>query len=235
MSTSPSLLDPPEIEGILLVDKPRGKTSFNIVSLLRKRLNVQKIGHAGTLDPFATGVLVMLVGKNYTRRSDQFLCADKEYFAEVHLGISTDTYDCDGTIVSSSDKVPTLDELKNALDSFQGKIQQIPPMFSAKKINGKKLYELARKGETIERQPATIEVTVRLVSYTYPFAILHIKCSKGTYIRSIAQDLGNLLGCGAHVTQLQRIRSGSFHLQECISGQLLELPETDIISLLKPL
>lgn len=217
-------------EGLLLVNKPRGKTSFSLVSILRKLLNVRKIGHAGTLDPFATGVMVMLIGKNYTRLSDQMLCQDKEYLAEVHLGIATDTYDCEGKPTSTSPLIPTLDEIKIALAHFQGEIDQQPPMFSAKKIQGKKLYELARKGKTIDRPSAKVHVATHLLHYAYPHLTLRISCSKGTYIRSIAHDLGIQLQCGAHLSALQRLRSGAFHLEDCIDGTALIPENLPIIS-----
>ncbi len=205
-------------EGILLVNKPRGRTSFSLVSTLRKLLNVQKIGHAGTLDPFATGVMVMLIGKNYTRLSDQLLCQDKEYIAEAHLGIATDTYDCEGVETMNSELIPTLEQIKEALTHFQGEIEQQPPMYSAKKVQGKKLYELARKGKTIERSSVKVTVNIDLLSYNYPRLCLKVACSKGTYIRSLAHDLGISLGCGAHLTELQRTRSGAFCLHDCFDG-----------------
>ena len=183
-------------EGILLVNKPKGQTSFSLVAILRRVLNVKKIGHAGTLDPFATGVMVMLVGRNYTRLSDQFLLKDKEYVARLRLGIATDTFDCEGEIRSESDYIPSLQEIHAAIAYFQGEFEQIPPMFSAKKVNGKKLYELARKGIEIERTPVKIRATTELVSYNYPYLEFRVTCSSGTYIRSIGHDLGCMLKCG---------------------------------------
>lgn len=225
--------DSSDIEGILLVDKPSGKTAFSLVSVLRRYLGVRKIGHAGTLDPFATGVMVMLIGKNYTRLSDQLLCQDKEYLTEAHLGITTDSYDCDGAITSESPLIPTLEEIKEALKNFQGEVEQIPPMFSAKKINGKKLCDLARKGKVIERRPAKVTIAVHVISYNYPKLILRISCSKGTYIRSLAHDLGTVLGCGAHLTALQRLRSGNFHLNDCLSGSKLMNQEMEKSTILE--
>ena len=222
-----------EIQGILLVDKPRGKTSFSLVGALRKRLGVKKIGHAGTLDPFATGVVVMLVGRNYTRLSDQFLCQDKEYTAEIHFGETTDTYDCDGQVIRRSEIIPSKEELENIIKRFQGEVDQTPPMYSAKKVNGKKLYELARQGTTIERKSIKVKMETLLIDYNYPFATIHVTCSKGTYIRSIANDIGDLLGCGAHLSQLKRIRSGCYHLDECVDGSLLNSPDVDIVARLK--
>lgn len=208
-------------EGVLLVDKPRGKTSFSLVAQLRRKTGIQKIGHAGTLDPFATGVMVMLIGKNFTRQSDKFLCEDKEYWCKVKLGVDTDTYDCEGKITRTSDKIPTLEELQEALMSFQGTILQTPPMFSAKKIQGQKLYELARKGKEVERQPVQVTLLTTLISYNYPHIELQISCSKGTYVRSIAYDLGQKLGCGGHLAELRRLRSGKFLIKDCIDGNLL--------------
>lgn len=208
-------------EGILLVDKPKGKTSFSLVAALRKKTGIQKIGHAGTLDPFATGVMVMLIGKNFTKLSDQFLSQEKEYWCKLHLGITTDSYDCDGKHTATSDKQPTLEEVEEGLKEFQGTILQTPPMFSAKKIQGKKLYELARKGVEIERQPVSVTVQTTFISYAYPYLELQVVCSKGTYIRSIAHDLGVKLGCGGHLVELKRIRSGTFHIKDCINGALL--------------
>lgn len=217
--------------GILLVNKPRNKTSFSLVGALRRLLKVKKIGHAGTLDPFATGVMVMLVGKQYTRLSDTFLCADKEYLAKLRLGIETDSYDCEGKIVAESSLMPSLEQIMAALEKFQGEIMQTPPMFSAKKKNGKKLYELARKGITIERTAVPVQVKTTFVSYEYPYLTLQVVCSKGTYIRSIAHDLGQNLGCGAHLEELKRIRSGAFHVDACIDGAMLDQPDCCIITL----
>ncbi len=209
------------IEGILLVDKPKGKTSFSLISALRKILNVQKIGHAGTLDPMATGVMVILIGKKFTSLSDKLISHDKEYIAEITVGQATDTYDAEGIVVSTSDHIPALEDLENALKNFQGKVDQIPPMFSAKKQNGKKLYELARQGKTVEREKVQIELSTQLVHYQYPKITLSIACSKGTYVRSIAHDLGQMLGACAHLSALVRSKSGTFPIGECLPGALL--------------
>lgn len=219
---------PEPYQGILLIDKPQNKTSFSLVAALRRLLKVKKIGHAGTLDPFATGVMVLLIGKEYTRLSDKLLCADKEYLAQVKLGIETDSYDCTGQIISESSIIPSKAELETALAYFQGDIEQIPPMFSAKKQKGKKLYELARKGITVERQAVKITLETQLIDYTYPYVNILIKCSKGTYIRSIAQELGQRLGCYGHLSALKRTRSGSFLLENCIDGAILDMPNCDI-------
>lgn len=216
-----------DVSGVLLVDKPRGKTAFSLVAALRKRIGVKKIGHAGTLDPFATGVMVMLVGKKFTTQSNQFLCQDKEYLAEVRLGITTDSYDCEGQIQQRSDLIPSQEQIEGVLKLFQGEIEQIPPMFSAKKVKGKKLYEYARKGRSIEREAVKIHVETQMIRYSHPYLTLKIICSKGTYIRSLAHDIGQQLGCGAHLTELKRLRSGSFRLQDCIDGKLLDSTEFD--------
>ena len=207
---------PTKSQGILLFDKPPGKTSFHLVSVLRKLTGIKKIGHAGTLDPFATGVMVMLIGQNYTRQAEKFQNHDKAYRATIRLGIETDSYDIDGQEVSKSDTIPSLEEIHEKLALFQGTIEQVPPMFSAKRQNGKKLYELAREGKSVERKPKTVTVKTTFVDYQYPTLTLDIECTKGTYIRSIAHDLGQALGCGAFVSKLVRTRSGPFELSDCI-------------------
>lgn len=213
----------PKVEGILPIYKQSGVSSFSLVRLLRKLTNIKKIGHAGTLDPFAEGVMILLIGKNYTKQSDQFLKTDKEYLAKVCFGIETDSYDLDGQVVATSSYQPTIEEVKNVLEKLQGNIEQTPPMFSAKKVNGKKLYELARKGKTIERLPITVTLKTELIFYEYPFLTLKITCSKGTYIRSIAQDLGKILGCKGHLFNLIRTRSGHYRVEDCIKQEDLSL------------
>ncbi len=208
-------------EGIHLINKPVGKTSFSLVHALRKKTGIKKIGHAGTLDPFATGVMILLVGKAFTTKADSFINQDKEYEATLRLGIATTTYDPEGEITSESALIPTLEQIKKELTKFQGTIQQIPPMFSAKKVQGKKLYELARKGIEIKREPVSLTVTTELISYSYPELSLKISCSKGTYIRSIAHDLGQALGCGAHLKELTRTRCGPYLLKDCLDGNTL--------------
>jgi tRNA pseudouridine55 synthase len=209
----------PKHEGILLVDKPAGITSFTVVAKLRRRLGVKKIGHAGTLDPFATGLLVMLVGRNFTKLADSFLKDDKEYQATLLLGTATDTYDNEGEVTQTSSYVPDEKEIQKAIAQFQGQIEQVPPMFSAKKVGGKRLYELARKGQEIERKACSCHVTITLIRYAYPEVDIHVTCSKGTYIRSLAHDIGLKLGTFAHLTALRRLRSGKFLLAE---GDTLE-------------
>lgn len=221
----------PNYQGLLLINKPKGITSFSLVSILRKVTGVKKIGHAGTLDPFATGVMVMLVGKPYTRLSSTFLNCEKEYVAKVLLGASTDSYDLDGKVVETSDKIPSLDEVQSTLKRlFCGKVYQTPPMFSAKKIGGKKLYDLARKGISIEREPVLVEIDTTFLSYNYPLLSIHVRCSKGTYIRSIAHDLGKALGCGAHLTALTRIKSGDFTIEQCTPLETIKSASFELLN-----
>lgn len=209
--------------GILLVDKMSGTPSFRLVSILRRLTGESTIGHAGTLDPFATGLMVMLIGRPYTKRSNTFLTDDKEYLATARLGISTDTYDFEGVVTSRSAQIPTLYEIKRSLEAFQGQVLQIPPMYSAKKVRGKKLYDLARKGIEIERQPTLVRMEIKLLRYDYPELEFQVRCSKGTYIRSLAHDLGNSLGCGAHLIALRRLASGSFSVNDAVpEDQLAE-------------
>jgi tRNA pseudouridine55 synthase len=208
-------------EGILLVDKPIGKTSFSLVSALRRHLGVKKIGHAGTLDPMATGVMVMLIGKNYTRRSDHFMCTHKEYVADITFGYATDTYDQEGQITDTSPHIPSLEQIETALKQFEGSILQTPPMYSAKKVDGQKLCDLARKGKSVERAPCPVTITTHIRSYSEPTLRLWIRCSKGTYIRSLAHDLGLALNTFATLTALRRVASGSFQEKDCYDGAKL--------------
>lgn len=212
-------------EGILPVNKPRNRTSFSLISVMRTVTGIRTIGHAGTLDPFADGVMILLIGKNYTRLSNRFLTQDKDYLATLCLGTTTDTHDIDGQITGQNATIPTLSQVETALLNFQGTFLQTPPMFSAKKIAGKKLYELARKGITIERQSVPVTVYITLLDYAYPHLKLNVHCSKGTYIRTLAHDIGTLLICGAHLSALTRIRSGPYSLEECCEGGRLREPD----------
>lgn len=215
------------LEGILPVNKEKGRTAFYLVKVLRKLSGIKKIGHAGTLDPFATGVMVMLVGRPYTKISDKFIHHDKEYIATAKLGASTTTHDCDGQVTELSSKVPTLKEIEEVLLQFQGQIEQVPPMYSAKKVDGQKLYVLARKGIEIERKPIQVHVEVKLLDYSYPHLKFEVKCSKGTYIRSIAYDVGQKLQSEAHLIELIRSRSGPYTLKDCIDAKSLSDPSFD--------
>jgi tRNA pseudouridine55 synthase len=210
------------LSGLALIDKPPGKTSFYLVNFLRRLTSVKCIGHAGTLDPFATGVMVMLVGKPYTKKANQLISLGKEYEARVKLGVSTDSFDIDGSVTFESPIVPTLPQIEDVLTEFQGEIFQTPPMFSAKKINGQKLYNLARAGKTIEREAKKVYAEVNLVNYAYPYLDIYVTCSSGTYIRAIADDIGSKLQSGAHLVSLKRTKVGPFNLSDCQSIEDLE-------------
>lgn len=221
-------------EGILLVDKPSGRTSFSLVDIARKRTGQACIGHAGTLDPLATGLLVLLLGRRWTRQSQTFLEHTKEYEAVITLGQATDTYDREGVVTHTSELIPSNEDVYQQILFFQGTYLQTPPMFSAKKVKGRPLYSLARKGIVVERKAEPVQVVTSLLSYCYPEVSVHVRCSKGTYIRSIAHDLGLRLKCFAHITTLRRTRSGPFHVQEALPFEAFELltPET-VLKLLK--
>lgn len=205
--------------GFLAVDKPAGMTSHDVVMAVRRGTGVKRIGHAGTLDPMATGALILCVGAA-TRLSEYVMGQDKVYHATVRLGVETDTYDAEGHIVSTADASHvTQESLEAALSDFQGDIEQIPPMYSAIKVRGKKLYEMARQGEDIDRAPRRVHIfAMHLYEFEPPDVKLVIWCSSGTYIRSIAHDLGAALGTGAHLTALHRRVVGS------LQG-LIEWPE----------
>lgn len=208
-------------EGILPVDKERGVTSFYLVKVLRSITKIKKIGHAGILDPFATGVMILLIGKPYTKIASTFIDQDKEYMATLTLGISTDTYDCDGQVIATSDHLPSREDVERATRHFQGTLSQIPPMYSAKKVKGQKLYLLARQGIEIKRDPIQTHLKTEIIDYNYPELKLKVTCSKGTYIRTLAHDLGQVLKTEAHLSKLVRTRSGSFKLKDCIDSKNL--------------
>lgn len=206
--------------GFLNIYKPKGMTSHDVVSILRRKTGIRQIGHTGTLDPFAQGVLPVSIGK--ATRLIEYLKEDKEYLATVQFGASTTTFDIEGEIQNKIEHQNidlTEEKLKNALKSFEGEIEQVPPIYSAIKVKGKKLYEYARKGETVEIKPRKVFIEkIELKEYderNFQAKIL-IKCSKGTYIRSIADDLGKLLNVGGYLTELIRTQSGKFRIENCI-------------------
>jgi tRNA pseudouridine55 synthase len=203
-------------EGILPINKDEKKNSFSLISSLRKVTGIKKIGHAGTLDPLASGVMILLIGRRFTKKSQFFLNQDKEYLAKIQLGTTTTSWDLEGKILTQDPYIPSLVEIEKALSLFQGEVQQIPPMFSAKKVNGKKLYELARKGIEIPRNPITVRLKTTLLSYSYPFLDLHVQCTKGTYIRSLAYEIGTKLQCGAFLFSLKRTRVGPYKTEDCV-------------------
>ena len=203
--------------GILIVDKGKGMTSHDIVDLVRRRFSVKKAGHAGTLDPNATGVLVLLLGKA-TKLSDRFLNDDKEYAATMKLGERTDSGDRDGKIISVREVHVSETEIRSVMAGFVGETEQTPPMVSAKQINGKRLYKLARKGIEIERSPGKITIkTMEIKDIDLPCVSFTTVCSKGTYIRQLVDDAGEKLNCGAHLTDLRRTRSGQFSIDQAFS------------------
>jgi tRNA pseudouridine55 synthase len=204
--------------GILPVEKGPGVTSFQVVAHLRRVLRAPRIGHGGTLDPAATGVLPILVGEA-TKLTPYLVDLDKEYVATVRLGVTTETQDLTGTVLETH-PVPTLDTpaIEAALAPFVGPIQQVPPMYSALHRGGKRLYELARQGVEVEREPREVMVhSIRLESVALPDFVIHIRCGKGTYVRTLAADVGAALGCGAALAALVRVRVGPFALEAAVT------------------
>ncbi len=204
--------------GIINVYKPRGMTSHDVVSVLRRITKIRQIGHTGTLDPFAEGVLPICIGK--ATRLIEYLADDKAYIGTIQLGKSTTTYDTEGDVINVSDKTVTLKEIEEALQHFIGDIEQYPPLYSAIKVNGKKLYEYARKGENVEIKPRKVNITcLKILNYDekHRQAKIYIECSKGTYIRSIANDLGEILGTHGYLLNLIRSKAGIFVLENSIN------------------
>lgn len=203
--------------GFLNIYKPVGMTSHDVVSVLRRVTKIKQIGHTGTLDPFAEGVLPICIGK--ATRLIEYLQDDKEYLATVQFGAATNTFDLDGEKVFTSDKKVSRDDIKEGLKSFEGEILQLPPIFSAIKVKGKKLYEYARKGEEVEIQPRKVVIeNIELKNFDEELqqAQILLKCSKGTYIRSIANDLGKNLGCGGYLIKLIRTQAGKFRVENSV-------------------
>lgn len=210
-----------EINGILIVDKQKGMTSHDVVNFVRRRFKIEKAGHAGTLDPNATGVLVLLLGKA-TKLSDRFLTEDKKYKALMKLGEKTDTCDSEGNIICSKEVNVSKQDIENVFSCFRGEITQIPPMYSARRVNGKHLYELARKGIEIERKERKICINeLKIENIELPFVSFQVVCSKGTYIRQLADDIGEKLGCYGHLAGLRRLKSGMFTIEQSVSFQSL--------------
>lgn len=203
--------------GFINIYKPKGLTSHDVVAKLRRVTKVKQIGHTGTLDPFATGVLPVCIGK--ATRLIEYLEDDKEYLATVQFGKNTDSYDIDGEVTATFDKRVNQDELEDVLGNFRGEIMQLPPIYSAVKVNGKKLYEYARKGEDVEIKPRKVFISkLELLDFDVETqsAKLLVACSKGTYIRSIAYDVGRMLGCGGYLTALERTKAGKFKVETAI-------------------
>lgn len=210
------------MDGIININKEKGYTSHDVVAVLRKLLHIRKIGHTGTLDPDATGVLPVCVGKA-TKVCDVITDRDKTYEAKVVLGITTDTLDTSGEILTRKPVSVTKDELMEVIKSFVGEIEQIPPMYSAIKVNGKKLYEYAREGVEIERKPRKVTIyDIELLDALLPSFSIRVKCSKGTYIRTLCDDIGNKLGCGAAMSELTRTAVGRFKIEEAFTLSQIE-------------
>ena len=209
-------------EGILLVDKPKGITSHDVVDRVRRIFHIKKVGHAGTLDPMATGLMIILVGKA-TKVSQYLMSMDKEYTGTLRLGQSTDSQDAEGEIVEER-PVPNLTEAEVlvAMKTFVGDQYQTPPMFSAKKVGGQPLYKLARKGKTVEREPRVIHIRrFEMTEFSTPEISFLVACSKGTYVRTIAHDLGEKIGCGAHLNVLRRTGIGDFRIENASTLEVL--------------
>ncbi len=205
------------------MDKPSGMTSHDVVAKIRRHTGIKKVGHAGTLDPLATGVLIVCIGFA-TRLSEYAMHQTKRYIAQVRLGITTTTYDAEGEIAAQNDITHiTRADVENALSRFTGTIEQLPPIYSAIKQGGRKLYEIARAGDEIELQPRQVQIdNIDILKWEPPFVALDITCASGTYIRSLAHDLGQVLGVGAHLSDLRRVASGDFSIKQAVPlNQLL--------------
>ena len=218
------------LDGALLIDKPAGPTSHDIVATIRRHFHIEKVGHAGTLDPAATGLLIILLGKG-TKLSEKLMGSDKVYEGTARFGETTDSYDADGEVVSSLPVPPlTLDELNAYAEQFIGDQMQTPPMVSAIKKDGVPLYKLARKGVEVERKPKLIHIyKFRFTEYNEPEGKFRVASTKGTYVRSLVHDLGQKVGCGAHLSQLCRTVSGQFDVKDAIGfEEVLKLNENQL-------
>ena len=214
------------MNGIVIVDKPEGWTSQDVTARLRRVFNTRRIGHGGTLDPMATGVLPVFVGRA-TRGVEFFEHAEKTYETVLRLGLITDTEDISGTVLSEQDAFVTGEELEAVLQKFRGEIMQVPPMYSALKINGQKLVDLARKGREVERQPRPITIhELTLLGMEADGIHLRVRCSKGTYIRTLCKDIGEALGCGGCMAALRRVTAGEYTIEESVPLQTLLETET---------
>ncbi len=216
---------PDFVAGVFLVDKPVDITSFKVVSRLRRILNIKKVGHAGTLDPFATGLLILCAGRPATRLISQFMDGEKEYLATLRLGVETETLDTEGAVTARSPvgEISSL-QVEECLQEFRGRQMQVPPAYSALKHKGKPLYYYARKGIEIIKDPREVNISTlertdgsRTLSGDEAELCIRVVCSKGTYIRTLAADIGRFLGCGAHLVQLRRTRSGCFTVDESLT------------------
>ncbi len=220
--------------GVLIVDKEKGMTSHDVVDRVRKRFKIRKVGHAGTLDPCATGVLVLLLGRA-TKLSGTFLNQDKEYTAVMKLGERTESGDSEGKVIQKRQVRVSEGEIKPVMKRFVGEIEQVPPMYSAKRVNGKKLYKLARKGMEIERPAKKVVIReLEVGKIALPLVTFRVVCGKGTYIRQLVDDIGEALECGAYLTELRRTRSGDFDITKAIIlSSLFEMNRETLSNLAK--
>lgn len=216
--------------GVLLVDKDQGFTSHNAVALCRRVLQTKKVGHCGTLDPMATGMLIVVIGKA-TKMQDLLMCEDKVYTATMKLGVETNSQDADGEVVAEKPTdALTEDGIRAAFEHFNGEFDQVPPMYSAVKINGVPCYKLARKGKEVERkarQVAVLDYEITRIDLETAEVDFTVHCTKGFYVRTYAHDIGQFLGCGAHLTALRRIRSGKFDISEAVDVPTLKAAGRD--------
>lgn len=221
------------MDGVIIINKAAGMTSHDVCEALKRRFGFRKVGHAGTLDPIATGVLPVCV--NEATKIVRFLMhGDKEYCCTMHLGATTDTHDRDGRVLERCDDIPRdPDAIRGVLQTFRGELLQTPPMFSALKYNGTPLYKLARAGVTVHRQQRRITITgIDLIALNPPSVVFRVVCSSGTYVRTLCHDIGRRLGCGAHMTGLERIRNGSFHISRSVRIEELDaLPRDRALAL----
>lgn len=212
------------VSGVLVIDKPIGLTSHDVVQIIRRGTGIRRAGHTGTLDPRASGVLVVLIGPA-VRLSEYVSASDKRYQATIRLGSSTDTYDAEGVVTKSTISVDDITEerFNDVLQEFVGEIEQVPPPYSAVKVKGKKAYEMAREGEDVDLSPRKIHVySLEVLEWAPPEVVIDVYCSSGTYVRSLANDLGNRLGCGAHLVGLRRTKSGRFTLRDAVPLRRLQ-------------
>lgn len=219
-----------DLDGVLLVDKATGMTSHDVVAIVRRRLNTKKVGHCGTLDPLATGLLIIVLGRG-TKIQDLLMAEDKEYVGAMTLGVTTDSQDAQGKIVETK-PVPELsrEQIDAAFAKFQGDFYQMPPMVSAIKKDGVPLYKLARQGKTVEREPRFVHVYGHEIKAVHlPDIDFRVVCSKGFYVRTYAFDIGNELGCGAHLKQLRRTKSGKFTLDRAVTVEEIQTLDASVI------
>lgn len=221
------------MDGVINVLKPKGITSFDVVRDIRKIAKIKKVGHTGTLDPLASGVLPVCIGKA-TKIVDYIMEGTKTYRVEMKLGTTTDTYDREGTVLEEKEVSVSPEEVEKAIEKYKGDIEQVPPMYSALKVNGQKLYDLARKGIEVEREARKIQIhDICILSIDLPYIIFDVKCSKGTYIRSLCFDIGNDLGSGAVMWNLERLEASPFNIKEAI--KLEDLNEENIKQFITPI